>query len=114
MAAPGDIRRLALELPGTEVADHHGETAFVVAGKILCTIHTDQPRIMVKLDAEDQLNLAAAHPGMIEPVPGYWGRKGSTFVAYEEADEDLIRTLLWMAWTNVAPKKLVKASRLAM
>jgi hypothetical protein len=114
MLAAGDIRRLALELPETEEADHHGMASFRVAGKILCTIHTDQPRIMVKLGAEDQHNLAAAHPGVVEPVPGYWGRKGSTFVRYELADEDLIRSLLWMAWTNVAPKKLVKASRLAM
>ncbi len=108
------VRRLALELPETVEADHHGKAAFVVAGKILCTLHTDRPRIMVKLEAEDQHNLAAAHPDLIEPVPGYWGRKGSTFVRYEQADEALLRTLLWMAWTHVAPKKLVKASRLAM
>jgi hypothetical protein len=108
------IRRLALELPETVEADHHGMASFRVAGKIVWTIHNDQPRMMVKLDAEDQHNLAAAHPGVIEPVPGYWGRKGSTFVRYEQADEGLLRMLLWMAWTNVAPKRLVKASRLAM
>ena len=108
------IRRLALELPETVQADHHGKAAFVVAGKIVCTLHTDQPRMMVKLEPEDQHNLAAAHPGVIEPVPGYWGRKGSTFVRYERADETLLRMLLWMAWTKVAPKRLVKASRLAM
>jgi hypothetical protein len=114
MLAEGDIRRLALELPETHEADHHGMASFRVAGKIVCTIHTDQPRIMVKLDAEDQHNLVAAHPGVVTPVPGYWGRKGSTFVAYEQTDEALIRSLLWMAWIHVAPKKLVKASRLAM
>jgi hypothetical protein len=114
MLAPHDIRRLALELPETEEADHHGMASFRVGGKILCTIQLDQPRMMVKLDAEDQHNLAEAHPGVVEPVPGYWGRKGSTFVRYEQADEALVRSLLWMAWTKVAPKKLVKASRLAM
>jgi hypothetical protein len=108
------IRRLALELPETAEADHHGKAAFVVAGKILCTLHTDQPRMMVKLEPEDQHNLAAAHPSVIEPVPGYWGRKGSTFVRYGQADEALLRTLLWMAWTKAAPKRLVKASRQAM
>jgi hypothetical protein len=114
MLGEGDIRRLALELPETEEADHHGMASFRVAGKILCTIHTDQPRMMVKLETEDQHNLTEAHPGVVTPVPGFWGRKGSTFVAYQQADEDLIRMLLWMAWTKVAPKKLVKASRLAM
>lgn len=114
MLSADDIRRLALELPEIEEADHHGMAAFRVAKKIVCTIHTDQPRLMVKLDPEDQHNLAEAHPGIVEPVPGYWGRKGSTFVRYEQADEALARTLLWLAWTHVAPKKLVKASRLAM
>ena len=65
---------------------------------------------MVKLDPEDQRNLAAGHPGVVEAVPGYWGRKGSTFVAYESADETLASTLLEMAWTNVAPARL-KAAR---
>jgi hypothetical protein len=114
MLAPADIRRLALELPDTVEADHFGMASFRVAKKILCTIHVDQPRMMVKLEAEDQHNLTVAHPGVIEPVPGAWGRHGSTFVWYEKADEALVRTLLWMAWTKVAPKKLVKASRLAM
>ncbi|MEJ0066143.1 MAG: hypothetical protein WDM85_12550 [Caulobacteraceae bacterium] len=34
---------------------------------------------------------------MIEPVPGAWGRKGSTFVWHEKADEALIAMLLAMA-----------------
>jgi hypothetical protein len=101
-----DIRRLALALPEAVEADHHGIPSFRVNGKIFCTIHLEKPRLMVKLDPEDQANLAAGHPGVVEPVPGYWGRKGSTFVAYEAADEALVRTLLLMAWTGVAPARL--------
>ena len=63
------------------------------------------PRLMVKLDPEDQRNLAEGHPGVVEPVPGYWGRKGSTFVAYEVADEALVARLLAMACANVAPPR---------
>jgi hypothetical protein len=105
-ASRDDIRRLALALPEAVEADHHGIPSFRVAGKIFCTIQAGSPRIMVKLDIEDQANLAAGHPGVVEPVPGYWGRKGSTFVAYDRAAPDLIETLLRMAWTNVAPKRL--------
>lgn len=106
MAGPDDIRRLALSLPEAAQADHHGIPSFRVRGKIFCTIHRETPRMMVKLDPEDQRHLADAHPGVVEAVPGYWGRKGSTFVAYERASETLIRTLLGMAWANVAPAKL--------
>jgi hypothetical protein len=103
-----DIRRLALSLPDAVEADHHGIPSFRVAGKIFCTIHTEQPRMMVKLDSEDQANLAAGHPGVVEPVPGYWGRKGSTFVWYEHINAPLMEVLLRMAWTNAAPKRLIR------
>jgi hypothetical protein len=101
-----DIRRLALALPEVVEADHHGMPSFRVNGKIFCTLHQDRPRMMVKLDPEDQRNLAEAHAGVVEAVPGYWGRKGSTFVAYEDGDEALIATLLKMAWSGVAPARL--------
>ena len=100
------VRRLALALPEALEADHHGMPSFRVNGKIFCTLHLDQPRMMVKLDPEDQANLAAGHPGVIDPVPGYWGRKGSTFVFFERTDETLIKSLLRLAWANIAPKRL--------
>jgi hypothetical protein len=43
---------------------------------------------------------------VVEAVPGAWGRKGSTFVAYERADLALIESLLRMAYVNVAPARL--------
>ena len=104
MASADDIRRLALALPEAVEADHHGMPSFRVRGKIFSTLHLAQPRMMVKLDPEDQHNLAEAHPGVVEPVPGYWGRKGSTFVWYEQADEALIAMLVAMAHAGVAAK----------
>ena len=106
---PDDVRHLALALPEAVEADHHGMPSFRVAGKIFCTIHQSHPRIMVKLATEDQDNLVAGHPGVIEPVPGSWGRKGSTFVWYEKADEATIAMLLKLAWSGVAPKRLLGA-----
>jgi predicted glycosyl hydrolase (DUF1957 family) len=104
MTTPDDIRRLALALPDAAEADHHGMPSFRVRWKIFSTLHQAQPRMMVKLDPEDQHNLVEAHPGVIEPVPGSWGRKGSTFVWYERADEALIAMLLAMAHARVASK----------
>jgi predicted DNA-binding protein (MmcQ/YjbR family) len=105
MTSAEDVRGLALALPEAVEADHHGMPSFRVRGKIFSTLHLAQPRMMVKLDPEDQHNLAEAHPGVVEPVPGYWGRKGSTLVWYEQADEALIAMLLAMAHAGVAPKR---------
>ena len=106
MASPDDIRRLALALPEAVEADHHGMPSFRVGGKIFSTIHQDHPRMMVKLDPADQHNLSQGYPGVVDPVPGYWGQKGSTFVWYEKVDVDLIAALLKLAWSGVAPRRL--------
>ncbi len=104
-----EVRRLALALPEVEEADHQGIPSFRVGGKIFCTIHIDYPRVMVKLAAEDQHNLVEAHPGVVAAVPGYWGRKGSTFVSLDGVDDVLMRLLLDLAWRNIAPRRLLKA-----
>jgi hypothetical protein len=102
-----DVRRLALALPEAAEGDDHDTPAFTVGGKIFCTLKDDPCRITIKLTAEDQDNLVAGHPGVIEPVDGYWGRKGWTVVRCDLADEATITMLLRLAWGNVAPKRLL-------
>jgi len=105
---PEDARRLALALPEAAEGDDHGTPAFTVGGKIFCNLSLDPPRITIKLTAEDQDNLVAGHPGVIEPVAGYWGRKGWTVVRCDQIDETTIVMLLRLAWSNVAPKRLIR------
>jgi hypothetical protein len=63
--------------------------------------------MMAKLDTEDQHNLSEGHPGVVEPVPGGWGRKGATFIWYEKADVGLVELALRLAWNGIAPKRLL-------
>lgn len=107
MLTQDDVRRLALAQPEAYEADHHGMPSFRVGKKIFCTIHQDRTRTMLKLDPEDQRNLSEGRPGVIEPVPGYWGEKGSTFVWFERIEEPDLAGLMRMAWVQVAPKSLL-------
>jgi len=109
MITPADIRVIALALPESVEADHHGFPSFRVGGKIFASLREDRPRIMVKLDPEDQHNFVLSHPGVIEPVPGYWGRKGATYVDTSTIDQALIETLLRLAWSRVAPRRLTRS-----
>jgi len=104
---PTDIRRIALAFPEAVEAEHHGMPSFRVGAKIFATIHVAHPRMMAKLDPEDQHNLTQVHPGVVEPVPGAWGRGGATFLWYERADETLARLMLELAWRGRAPKRLL-------
>jgi hypothetical protein len=107
MLTRDDVRRIALDQSEAHEADHHGMPSFRVGKKIFCTIHQDHPRAMLKLDPEDQHNLSEATPGVIEPVPGYWGRNGSTFVWFEKIETARFADLMRMAWAQVAPKRLL-------
>ncbi len=104
-----EIRAIALSLPEAIEADHHGSPSFRVGGKIFCTLREDRPRLMVKLTPEHQHNFVETYPDAIEPVPGYWGRKGSTFVDFSALDRALIVVLLELAWGGVAPRRLTRS-----
>jgi hypothetical protein len=50
--------------------------------------------------------LVEAEPEIFRPVPGGWGKSGSTNVRLAKADAKTLRSALSMAWRNVAPKSL--------
>jgi hypothetical protein len=108
MATEADVRRLALALPEAYEEPHFDLTSFRVAKKIFCTMGAEPGRIMLKLDSEDQANLVADDPAAIQPVPGYWGQKGSTYVRYEALETGRLATLMRLAWASVAPKRLLR------
>ena len=53
---------------------------------------------------------AAIHGGrglsseIFRPVPGGWGKGGSTNVRLKNADTTTLRSALTLAWNNVAPR----------
>lgn len=106
MLTRDDVRKAALSMPEAYEEPHFHMASFRVAKKIFCTLHDPEQRIMLKLDPEDQHNLADGV--VIEPVPGSWGRKGSTLVWFEKLEPERLAELMRMAWANVAPKRLLR------
>jgi hypothetical protein len=98
-------RVLALSLPETEEKSHFGKPDFRVRNKIFAGF-TDKGRAYIKLTPEQQDMLVAAEPKLVSPIPGGWGKKGWTLFDHEKADGALLRSVLAMAYKNVAPKKL--------
>jgi hypothetical protein len=111
-----DLRRIALGLPATYEDVHRRRPAFRVNKKIFAMLGVTGNTALftslgwdnvavVKLDREDQLNLAAGHPDAIQPTETY-GHHGWTYVRLEAIDEATLTTVLRLAWTHVAPKRL--------
>ena len=116
---PDDLRRLALALPQAHEDIHRKRPAFRVEKKIFAMLGVTGNAALftslgwddvavVKLDRDDQLNMAAAHPQAIQPTETY-GHHGWTYLRLEALDEAALSLILRLAWTHVAPKRLSKA-----
>lgn len=111
MASLDDVRRIALALPGTVEVEHFRAPAFK-AGKKVFAVLREPGKLTLGLNPEDQANLVAARPGVIEPVGGgsrndKAGRAGWSYVSFADCDETQLTMLLRLAWSQAAAKRLV-------
>ncbi len=102
-----NFRRFALALPQAEEKSHFGKADFRVNNKIFAGFN-DKGMAYVKLLPQQQEFLCAAEPDIVKAHAGHWGKQGWTFIDQSKADEPLLRSVLQMAWQNVALKKLTK------
>ncbi|HEY3951346.1 MmcQ/YjbR family DNA-binding protein [Phenylobacterium sp.] len=116
---PKDLRRLALALPQAYEDVHRRRPAFRVEKKIFAMLGVTGNAALftalgwdnvavVKLEREDQLNMAAEYPDAVQPTETY-GHHGWTYLRLEALDGPTLALILRLAWTHVAPKRLSKA-----
>jgi hypothetical protein len=106
---PDDFRSAALSLPEAEESAHMGHPDFRVRGKIFATLgYPGAEWAMVKLTPEQQEEFVREGPDVFRPVPGGWGRKGSTHVRLSTCTPEIARPALRAAWRNTAPKSVIR------
>ena len=94
-----DFRRLALSLPGAEEGSHMGAVDFRVGGRIFATLASQKQGYgNLMLTPEVQADFVAEQPEVFLPIPGGWGRNGSTHIRLAQASEDLLAGALRAAW----------------
>lgn len=99
-----EFRRLALSLPDAIEAAHMGHPDFRVGGKIFATLgYPGRTFAMVALTPEQQELFVRTEPKTFTPVPGGWGRQGSTHVLLRTARTAAVREALTVAYDNRAP-----------
>jgi len=94
-----DFRRLALSLSGAEESSHMGSPDFRVGGRIFATLASQsQDYGNLMLTPEQQQLFLADLPEVFLPIPGGWGRMGSTHIRLAVASEDVLSGALRTAW----------------
>ena len=102
MASLEEVRRLALALPGTQEVEHFRAPSFK-AGKKIFAVLREPGKVTLGLDPDDQQNLVAARPGVIEPVGG--GTRGPLTTEIQAIFEDALhgRSKRYADWLDKVP-----------
>lgn len=121
-----EARLLALALPEAYEDLHRGKPTFRVNkrifmmlpaaaappkradGSMFAALDGGGPVALVKLTRDDQLNLIAAHPGVIREA-GDYAHHGWTHVALAAVDGETLALVIRLAWLCVAPKRLSRS-----
>ena len=102
------FRKMALRFPETSEGKHFEVPDFRVAGKIFATLGFEGEGYgVLLLSPEQQAGMVADAPEIFSPVPGGWGRKGSTRVLLSKVRPDVLDSALRLAWIGKAPRRLV-------
>jgi hypothetical protein len=110
-----DFRRIALSLPEAVEGAHFGHADFRVGGKIFATLALEQEGFgVLLLTPEQQAGMVQDAPEVFSPVPGGWGRQGSTRVSLANVTPGILEGALLTAWRKRAPKRLVLTRSPAM
>jgi len=106
------FREIALSFPEAVEAAHMGHPDFRVGGRIFATLgYQNEGRGVLLLSPEEQQEMLSQHPKMFEPVPGGWGRRGSTQVVLARITRPVLEAAMRKAWQSKAPKRLTKPRR---
>jgi hypothetical protein len=100
-----DFRRIALSLPDAAEGSHFNHADFRVAGKIFATLGLEREGFgVLLLTPEQQAGMVEDEPEIFSPVPGGWGRQGSTRVRLAKVTPDILEAALRTAWRLKAAK----------
>jgi hypothetical protein len=108
MTAAG-FRKIALSLPEAVEGSHFNTPDFRVGGKIFATLgYAKEGFGVLLLTPEEQAGMVEDAPDLFSPVPGGWGRQGSTRVLLAKVSPDILEGALRAAWRRRAPKRLLQ------
>jgi hypothetical protein len=100
MTAAG-FRRIALSMTDAIEGSHMGNADFRVGGRIFATLSLEKQGYgVLLLTPEQQAGMVADAPEVFSPVPGGWGRNGSTRVLLKAAPPDIVESAVRTAWQN--------------
>ena len=101
---PARARDMALALPEASEAPHFHRLAFRTPRKIFATLDVAARDINLMFDPDLRDFYCEQAPQAFTPIPGGWGRKGSTRCDLETVDEPTLLSALQASHQLAAPR----------
>lgn len=98
------VRKLALSFEGASEVVHVDRPAFRTARKIFATLPPSEEAVNLMFDPATRDFFCEQAPGVIEPLPGGWGRMGMCRCDLRVADEATVHSALKAAHALALPK----------
>lgn len=98
-----ELDALILSMPEATQSSHFDAADFRVRGRIFAT-RPGPGKLTLKLTPAQQEMLCTTEGDVFARVPNKWGDKGWTSARVDALDEETARSVLTMAWSNVAPR----------
>lgn len=103
VAAPDDVRELALALPGTSERPSYGTPGFRVRDRLFARLHQDGESLVLRMERDERALLAQAEPCKFFWTPHY-ERHDWVLVRLAAIDRAELGELLRDAWALRAPR----------
>jgi hypothetical protein len=106
-----EVREYALSLPEANEEPHFKYNSFRVRGRIFATVPPGEQFMHVFVDEQRRELAIAMFPDAYEKL--WWGKKVTGIkVTLANADASDVKDLLYSAWKQKAPKRLIKETEI--
>ena len=99
------FKAMALAFPDTTELPHFEKLSYRWRNKIFAALDSKANRGMVQLSLIDQDVFCAYPDSAFYPVPGGWGKKGSTFVDLDKVHPNMLNDALGCAYQTLLDKQ---------
>lgn len=108
MVTPETFRKMALALPGTIEMPHFNRASFRINKRIFATLIENDKIAVLMFSPLQQSVFCAFDKTIIYPVPGGWGRQGSTIFELRTIKKAMMQDALTVVYNEILNKSSKK------
>lgn len=108
MVTPETFRKMALALPGTIEMPHFNRASFRINKRIFATLIENDKIAVLMFSPLQQSVFCSFDKTIIYPVPGGWGRQGSTIFELRKIKKAMMQDALTVVYNEILNRSSTK------